>query len=135
MINVLVFGTFDIFHLGHVSFLEQARFHGDYLSVVVARDETVLKIKGELPRNNEEERLEKIKNSLLVDNLFLGNLGDKYEIIQKIKPDIICLGYDQEFFIEQLHDKLNEFDLVDTKIIRLKPYLEDIYKSSKLKNN
>ena len=43
--KVMVFGTFDIFHKGHENFLKQAKKLGDCLTVVVARDETVLKFK------------------------------------------------------------------------------------------
>jgi len=134
-VKILVFGTFDIFHPGHVSFLKQARAFGDHLSVVIARDKTVLKVKHALPRNNEKQRLETVKNSGLADCVVLGSLGDKYKIIQKIKPDIICLGYDQTFFIEQIKEKLDEFGFSKTKLIRLKPFQENIYKSSKLKKD
>ena len=56
MKKVMVFGTFDIFHDGHRDYFKQAREFGDYLIVVVARDENVLKIKGNIPRNNEKAR-------------------------------------------------------------------------------
>ena len=45
-IKIMTFGTFDIFHLGHKSFLKQAREFGNYLIVVIARDKTVKNIKG-----------------------------------------------------------------------------------------
>lgn len=45
MKKVLAFGTFDGFHRGHLSFLEQAKSHGNYLIVVVARDKTAEKVK------------------------------------------------------------------------------------------
>ena len=49
MIKVLVFGTFDIIHPGHVFFLNQAKKLGDFLCVVVSRDETVNELKREYP--------------------------------------------------------------------------------------
>ena len=67
MIKVLVFGTFDIFHEGHMNLLRQAKMHGDFLGVVVARDATVLKVKGRSPRYSEQERVQVIKKSGLVD--------------------------------------------------------------------
>ena len=127
----MVFGTFDVFHPGHRDFLKQAKKRGDYLVAVVARDETVLKVKGNLPRNNENFRLNAIKKSGLVDEVFLGNLGNKYEVIKKNKPNVICLGYDQKFFINKLEEKLKEFKLSGTVIIKMKPYHPEIYKSSK----
>jgi FAD synthetase len=130
--KVLVFGTFDIFHKGHENFLRQARKYGDFLIVVVARDKTVKKIKGKLPRNKEKVRLERIEKSGLADKAVLGNLGDKHAIIRKIKPDVICLGYDQSAFVENLKKKLFAFEMKNVKIKKLKAHKSEIYKSSKL---
>lgn len=135
MKKVLVFGTFDIFHEGHRDFLKQAREHGDFLCVVVARDATVVEVKGVPPQNDEQIRLANIKNSGLVDETMLGNLSDKYAVVKEYFPDVICLGYDQKFFIDGLRDRLNEFGLKNTKIIRLKPYNPERFKSSKLRNH
>ena len=133
MKKILAFGTFDIFHEGHKSFLKQTRKFGDYLIVVIARDKTVENIKKRLSQNNENSRLEIVRRSNLADEVILGNLENKYEVIKKYKPDVICLGYDQGTFTENLREKLKEFDLVDTKIIRLKSFHPEKYKSSKLR--
>ena len=130
----MTFGTFDIFHPGHESFLKQARQYGDYLIVVVARDKTVRKVKGEFTQNNENNRLIVVIESNLADEVVLGNLEDKYQVIKKYQPDVICLGYDQKAFIENLREKLKEFNLEKTRIVKLKPYHPEKYKSSKLKN-
>lgn len=129
-IKMMVFGTFDIFHKGHKNFLQQARRYGDYLIVVVARDKTVAKIKNKLPQNNERARLQAIVKTGLADKVVLGNIKDKYKVIKKFKPDIICLGYDQKAFTEKLEGKLQEFVLSKTKIVRLKSYKAEEYKSS-----
>jgi len=129
----MVFGTFDIFHKGHKNFLEQARQFGDYLIVIVALDRTVLDIKGKLPQNNKNKRLRTVADSNLVDKVVLGNIGDKYKVIAQFKPDVICLGYDQKAFTEKLEEKLREFNLNKTKVIKLKPYEPGKYKSSKLR--
>lgn len=131
MKKVMVFGTFDVFHPGHRDFLKQAKKRGDYLVAVVARDETVLKVKGRWPKNSENFRLKTIQESGLADEAILGNLGDKYEIIKSQKPDVICLGYDQKFFTDKLEEKLKEFELSDTVVIKMKPYRPETYKSSK----
>ena len=134
MIKIMAFGTFDIFHEGHKNFLKQAREFGDYLIVVVARDETVEKVKKRLPQNDENSRLEIIRKSGLADEAVLGSLGNKYKAIEKYKPDVICLGYDQKVFTENLREKLKELNLDETKIVRLKSYHPEKYKSSKLRN-
>jgi len=128
----MVFGTFDIFHKGHESFLKQARQEGDFLIVVIARDKTVAKIKKQKPRNQEQKRKRILENSHLADKVTLGNLGDKYAIIKKYQPDIICLGYDQKTYVDKLKDKLKQFGLEKTQIKKLKPLHPEKYKSSLL---
>lgn len=129
---VLAFGTFDIFHKGHESFLRQAKRFGKKLIVVAARDKTVEEVKGRLPKNTELARLEKIKKSGLADLVILGNLRNKYTVIEKIKPDVICLGYDQKAFVDKLDGFLFEKGMKNVKIKRLKSYKPEIFKSSKL---
>lgn len=134
MKKIIVFGTFDIFHEGHKDFFRQAREFGEYIIVVIARDKNVLKIKGRLPENNEIARQQKISESKLADIVVLGDLDDKYKVIQEQKPDVICLGYDQRASEKELKEKLIEFGLNKTQIIRLKSFHPEIYKSSKLRN-
>ncbi len=127
MKRVMVFGTFDIFHPGHLSFLRQAKKFGEQLIVVVARDKNVLKIKGRQPVNSESSRLNQLKVVNIIDKVFLGNLENPYKIIDEIKPEVICLGYDQEVYTEELAKRFSKI-----KIYRLKAFKEDKYKSSKL---
>ena len=130
--KVLAFGTFDIFHKGHEFYLKEARKHGNTLNVVVARDSTVKQIKGKFPLNNELKRLIKIQNLDYVDKAFLGYEEDKYKIIEELKPEVICLGYDQNSFTDNLKKILKKKKL-NPKIIKFekgfKPYK---HKSSKL---
>ncbi|MFC1612715.1 adenylyltransferase/cytidyltransferase family protein [Patescibacteria group bacterium] len=132
MKKVMVFGTFDIFHKGHQSFLKQARGYGTYLIVVIARDRTVINLKGKMAKNSEKMRAKIIMSSGLADKVILGQLRNKYNIIKKYSPDVICLGYDQFSFSEGLNNKLREFGLNKAKIVRLNAFCLDIYKSSKL---
>ncbi len=132
MKKVMVFGTFDIFHSGHINFLEQARQEGDFLIVVIARDKTVAKIKKQKPKNQEQKRKRILENNHLADKVILGNLSDKYAIIKKYQPDIICLGYDQKAFVDKLKNKLQQFGLEKTRIKKLKPFHPEKYKSSLL---
>jgi len=129
MKKILCFGTFDLFHPGHISFLKQAQEYGNYLVVVVARDENVKKLKGKYPLENEGERMKNIKESKLVDEIILGKKEFSYNIIKEINPDIICLGYDQQV------DKNKIKEIFNKKIVRLLAYKENIYKSSKIKSS
>jgi len=133
MIKVLAFGTFDMFHPGHKFYLTEAKKLGDKLEVVIARDSTVRKVKGRNVVNNEDKRLKVIESLDIVDNAYLGSKKDVYNILGKIKPDIICLGYDQTSFTGNLKEKLKEKKL-KTKVVRIKSFKPDKYKSSKLNN-
>ncbi len=130
MKKILVFGTFDGIHEGHLDFFKQAKEYGNYLVVVVGRDETVRKIKGQYPKKSENERLEDVKKQALIDEVKLGNLNDPYKIIEEVWPDIICLGYDQKSFTEDLVLELKKRNL-KTKIVRLKEHKPETYHSSK----
>jgi len=130
----MIFGTFDIFHEGHKNLIAQARDFGDHMIVVVGRDETVKNVKGDYPLNNEEKRKAVIEKSGLAEEVVLGELDDKYAIIEKKRPDVICLGYDQNFFVDELRVRLQKMGLEKTKIVNLKAHKPEIYKSSKLKN-
>ena len=132
MLKVLCFGSFDVLHPGHVYYLKEAKKLGEYLVVVVARDKTIKKIKGNAPKYSQDERIEHVKEVLHVDKVVLGNESDPYEIIQEINPDVIALGYDQNSYSENLAEILKKRSLYP-KIVRLNPYKENIYKSSKLK--
>ena len=133
MRKVLVFGTFDILHPGHEYFLKQAKKHGDELIVVIARDLTVKQVKKEFPVNNEQERLGAVKKLDYVNNAILGSLSnDKYKIIEEINPDVICLGYDQKAFTEDLAAELEKRGL-KPEIVRLDAYKPDVHKSSHYK--
>lgn len=132
MKNVMVFGSFDRIHLGHMYLFTQAKKYGDYLIAVVARDETVKKVKGKLPKNNEKKRLENLKTIKIVDKAVLGNLKDKFLVIEEYMPSYICLGYDQESFITKKLEEEMKKRHIKVKIIRLRPYLPDVYKSSKM---
>lgn len=126
MKTAMCFGTFDKLHPGHLSYLGQARKHGDCLLVVVGRDKNVFRVKGKPPREGEKTRLKNIKKIKFVDWAILGQLRNKYAVIKKYKPDVICLGYDQQVDLTELKK------VFKGKIVKLKSYKEHIFKSSKL---
>jgi len=131
--KVMTFGTFDIFHQGHETYLKEAKSHGDQLVTVIARDETVKKVKGDYPSTNEADRQAILKESGIPDEVLLGDLKDKYNIIRQQRPDVICLGYDQYAFTQQLQKLLIQEGL-NTEVVRLNSFKPDQYKSSILKS-
>lgn len=128
--KVIAFGTFDKVHPGHKDFLKQAKEYGD-LTVVIARDKTAEQVKGKKPKHSEQERKKEVENLDLAKEVLLGMLDDHYKVIEEVNPDIVALGYDQNSFTEHLEEELKKRK-VKAKIIRLKPYKEDKYKSSRL---
>lgn len=129
MKKVLVFGTFDGIHKGHLNFLKQTKECGNYLIVVMARDETVKRLKGKLPLRNEQRRIKELNKYDIVDEIILGDKNNPYKILKKVKPEVICLGYDQKFFIENLSVEIKRLKL-KTKIFRMKPYEPEKFHSS-----
>jgi FAD synthetase len=117
MVTVMASGTFDLLHMGHIFYLKEAKKLGDKLIVIVARDETVKKLKHE-PITSEQLRLNLIKELKVVDDAYLGRKDDMYAIVEEIKPDIIALGFDQIHDKKQILEELNKRK-VKTKIVRL----------------
>jgi cytidyltransferase-like protein len=129
---VMVTGTFDLLHKGHLHLFKEAQIHGNRLIVVLARDFTILKEKGHNPLHDERKRLVQIQRLPFVDKAILGNKRDKLSILNTIKPDILALGYDQKIPLLELKAYIKSHHL-PTKIVRLHAYYPNIYKSSKLK--
>jgi FAD synthetase len=132
MKKVLAFGTFDGLHPGHIYFLKEAKKYGDFLVVVVARDKTVKEVKGRLPKCNEDGRLRAVKGLGIADRVLLGSKGDKFGVIKRVKPGVICLGYDQKYFIRGLDKRLKRMG-IKCKVIRLEAYKPHRFKSSLIK--
>jgi FAD synthetase len=126
MKKVVCAGTFDHLHLGHINFLIQAKALGDELIVIVARDETVKKIKGFSPTDSEGTRRHNVENTGIPNLVVLGNLGaDLFQILREIKPDIIALGYDQRVSEKEILERFPH-----CKVVRLSSFQPEKYKSS-----
>lgn len=130
----MAFGTFDLLHAGHENFFEQTKKLGNYIIVVIARDETVEKIKGNRPFHNENGRAKNLKNKGWADKIVPGDLKDKYKMIKKFRPDVIALGYDQFAFTYRL-EKFIIDEKMNTRVQRLEAYQPEIYKSSLIRDS
>lgn len=126
--RIMVFGTFDILHPGHLHFFRQARAlaKNPFLIVSIARDVNVERIKGKPPLHNERQRAALVQYSGLVDKVVLGDIKGYIQHITKNQPAIILLGYDQKAYTENLRDVLP----ANTVIKRARPYRPDLHKSS-----
>jgi FAD synthetase len=134
---VLASGVFDLLHLGHVRFLEEAKKAGGKnaeLIVIVARDSTVEKRKGKKPVVPESQRRALVESLKVVDEAILGyEEFDMGRVIDKIKPDIIALGYDQDN-MEKAVKKYEKKSGLKIKIVRIGKFGEDeLDSSSKIK--
>ena len=130
---VLASGVFDLLHLGHVRFLEEAKKaggEGAELIVVVARDSTVEKTKGRKPIMSERERCLLVASLRVVDRAVLGyEKFDVGEVVEDIKPDVIALGYDQQEMIKQVLDYVKEHG-PNVKVVRIGKFEENTLDSS-----
>jgi cytidyltransferase-like protein len=115
---VLAGGVFDIIHPGHISTLNAAKALGDVLVVVVATDNTAIKMKKRNPIHNQEQRQELVNSLEVVDLCLIGQENDIFKTVNLVKPQIIALGYDQvhqEQFITEGCKKIK----LDAKVARL----------------
>lgn len=139
--RIMVFGTFDGVHPGHLNFFKQAKnfIKNSFLIVSIARDENVFKIKGKYPDKNEKERLCLVRECKIPDKVILAGKKEYLSHILKEKPNIIALGYDQKAYVKELRRDIKNLSALGggavIKIIRLKPYKEKIYKNHLLKKN
>jgi len=136
--RVMAFGTFDNLHPGHLNYFKQACRFGDELIVIIARDKNVLAIKKRAPQDDEKTRQRNVRRALkelgITGRAVLGNLKNRWLILKKYRPEIICLGYDQQVDLPQLAREIAKFCLF-CKIKRLRAYCPEKYKSSFCRNN
>ena len=132
MKRALVFGSFDIIHRGHLSFLKQARREGRWVIASIARDAFIKNVKHRDPVHTEQERITQILETGIVREAYLSDeIQGTYSTVTKAKPDVICLGHDQDKLRENLLEWMKSRQL-EIPIRIMKPYKRHLYKSSKL---
>ncbi|MES2963545.1 MAG: D-glycero-beta-D-manno-heptose 1-phosphate adenylyltransferase [Bdellovibrionota bacterium] len=88
-------GVFDILHIGHVRYLQEARAQGDLLVVGVNADSSVKKLKGPTrPLQNEGDRAEILAGLGCVDYVTLFSESTPEDLIGVVKPDVFVKGGD-----------------------------------------
>lgn len=105
MKKILTFGTFDLFHIGHLQILKRAKALGDYLIVGVSTDALNFSKKQRNPICSEKHRMEIIQELKSVDEVFYENsLELKRQYIIDTKADILVMGDDWEGRFDEFKD-------------------------------
>jgi FAD synthetase len=122
--RVMAVGVFDILHLGHLHYLQEARKLGDELVVVVATDEMVRRRKHQ-PIIAQDMRLEMVRGLKPVDDAVLGDPNDQLKSVERLRPDIIALGYDDYHKVEELKARMAERGLTP-EVVRITKFDHDL---------
>ena len=115
---VLAGGVFDIIHPGHIHTLDAAKELGDVLVVVVATDNTAVKMKKRRPLHSQDQRQELVNSLSIVDLCLIGQEDDIFKTVNHVKPQIIALGYDQVHQEKFITEGCKRIEL-DAKVARL----------------
>jgi glycerol-3-phosphate cytidylyltransferase len=103
--RVITFGTYDVFHIGHLRILERASQLGDYLTVGVSTDKMNFDKKGRYPIYSQDQRLEIINALRCVNEVFLEeSLALKREYLLKYKADVLVMGDDWAGRFDEFRD-------------------------------
>lgn len=105
MMRVITFGTFDVFHIGHLRILERARSFGDHLIVGVSTDQMNYDKKDRYPVYSQDERTEIIRSLRCVDAVFLEeSLALKRQYLVDHEADILVMGDDWAGKFDEFRD-------------------------------
>lgn len=97
MKRVITFGTYDVFHIGHINILERAAQLGEYLIVGISSDNLSYKKKQRYPLYSQDDRIKIISSMRCVDEVFIEeSLEDKAHYIQEKNADLLVMGNDWE---------------------------------------
>lgn len=129
MKKVLIFGTFDIIHPGHLHVFQLAHKYGE-VHACLALDETVKKIKEAPPYYSLNERVQQLQRYNI--QAHPGDAVDRLTVVKNLKPDVIVLGYDQNIFVDTLEKYRNSGEQ-GFEIIRAPSYKSNIFKSRKIR--
>ena len=107
MKKVLVTGCFDLFHYGHLKFLEAAAACGDQLVVGVAEDDTVRRVKGEnRPIYPLEHRIALLAACRHVEAVEVFSLESQPDLVAQVAPDICVEGADGNARLREILQEL-----------------------------
>ena len=131
--KVMIAGTFDIIHTGHLYLISEAAKIGD-LTVVIARDISVMQYKGQLPIIPESQRMEIVKSIKGVKNVKLGSENGKLISIVNENPELFLLGPNQWGVPTKFEREIRKFNV--PTIFRRLPMMDtrfELNSSTKIK--
>ena len=124
---VITFGTFDVFHVGHLRILERAKSLGGYLIVGVSTDQLNIQKKGRAPVYDQDQRIEIIGGLKCVDEIFFEeSLELKGQYIQERGADILVMGEDWQGEFDSLAEICEVVYLPRTPAISTTEVIEKI---------
>lgn len=115
---VMLGGAFEIIHPGHINALTEAKATGNTLVVVVATDKSVERNKGRPPVTTQALRVGLVSSLRQVDLALPGNRGSIFDILVKVRPDVVALGYDQSHNAQEIVKEAAKRG-VETRTVRL----------------
>jgi FAD synthetase len=127
-------GVFDVLHPGHLFYLEESAKLGDELYVVLARDSRIKDRKDLLM--SEDDRLKLVSALDIVDHARLGTEDDIYDVLDDIDPDIVTIGHDQPYDLEEIKREQEQRgypDITNVRIDEYDPSDSEIVSSSTIK--
>lgn len=115
-VRVITFGTFDVFHIGHVNILTRAHDLGDHLTVGISTDALNFSKKGRYPIYREEHRLQIVSSLDCVDEVFLEHSLDlKRDYLLEHESDVLVMGDDWRGRFDEFADIVEVVYLPRTK--------------------
>ena len=123
MTKVMAVGVFDLLHLGHVHYLTEARKLGDELVVVVASD-AMTKGRKHQPIMPAEMRVALVSALKPVTQAVVGDERDQYVSVERLRPDVIALGYDDYHRADEIKEELARRGITNVTIARMPKFDE-----------
>ena len=125
--TVITFGTFDVFHVGHLRMIERAAALGDRLVVGVSADELNLRKKGREPIFSEAERVEIVSALRCVSEVFVEeSLELKRDYVLQHGADVLVMGDDWQGKFDELSDVCEVVYLSRTPAVSTTALIEKI---------
>jgi glycerol-3-phosphate cytidylyltransferase len=127
MKTIITFGTYDLFHIGHLKLLKRAKAYGERLVVGISSDDLNYSKKSKLPVFNQKERIEIVSSLSIVDEVFLEeSLEKKGDYIRIYGADTLIMGDDWLGRFDEYRDLCDVIYLPRTPMISTTSIIEVI---------